>query len=110
MATITGFYKDNTGYVIDKDPEARLSYQLIWSEWLPSGDIITNSTWTIDTESNDADPVTESSSTFTNTTTIVTVNGGTAGTVYRLYNTITTDGGLIDRKYFRIKVKDRSIE
>lgn len=110
MATTTGFYKDNTGYVIDKDPEARLSYQLIWSDWLASGDIVSASTWTAETISGDADPLTVTSSSFTDTATTVTVNGGTEGNIYRLYNEITTDGGLTDRRFFRIKVKARSIE
>lgn len=110
MATITGFYQDNTGYVIDKDPEARLDYQLNWAEWLPSGDTISASTWTAETISGDSDPLTVTSDTNTDNTTTATVNGGTQGNIYRLYNQITTNGGLIERRFFRVKVKARSIE
>lgn len=110
MATITGFYKDNTGYVIDKDPESRLDYQLTWGDWLPSGDTITASTWTAETISGDTDNLNVTSDEFTDTTTTVTVNGGTEGNIYRLYNQITTNGGLIERRFFRVKVKSRSIE
>lgn len=110
MATVTGFYKDNTGYVIDKDPEARLDYQLVWSDWLPSGDTVSASTWTAETISGDTDPINITGNTFTDTLTTVTLNGGTEGNIYKIYNQITTDGGLIDRKFFRIKVQARSIE
>jgi len=58
MSTTTGFYKDNTGYVIDKDPDAVLSYQLDWSEYLQSGVEISTSSWTIETISGDSDPLT----------------------------------------------------
>lgn len=110
MATTTGFYKDNTGYVIDKDPESRIDYQLVWSDWLTSGDIISTSSWTAETISGDTDNLTVTSSEFTDTATTVTVNGGTSGNIYRLYNTIETDGGLTERRFFRVKVKERSIE
>lgn len=110
MATTTGFYRDNTGYVIDKDPEARLDYQLDWSEWLSSGDTIASSTWTAETISGDTDPLNITSDTNSTTTTTVTLNGGTAGNIYRLYNQITTDGGLIERRFFRLKLTDRSVE
>ena len=110
MATITGFYKDNTGYVINKDPEARLDYQLTWGDWMPSGSVISASTWTAETISGDSDPLAITSNSFTDTTTTVTVNGGTEGNIYRLYNQITTDGGLIERRFFRILIKQRSIE
>lgn len=110
MATITGFYQDNTGYVIDKDPEARLDYQLNWAEWLPSGDTISVSAWTAETISGDTDNLSVASSTNTDTTCDVTVTGGTEGNIYRLYNQITTNGGLVERRFFRVKVKQRSIE
>ena len=47
MATITGFYKDNEGTLIDKDPEAALDYLISWSDWLPSGDTISTSSWSV---------------------------------------------------------------
>jgi len=110
MATITGFYQDNTGYVIDKDPEARLDYQLRWTDWMPSGDSIDTSTWTAETITGDGDPLTVSGSSNTTTTATATVTGGTEGNIYRLYNEITTTGGLTERRFFRVKVKARSIE
>lgn len=110
MATITGFYQDNTGYVIDKDPEARLDYQLNWAEWLPSGDTISTSTWTAETITGDTDNLNVAGSSNTDNTATATINGGTEGNIYRLYNEITTTGGLTERRFFRVKVKARSIE
>lgn len=110
MSTTTGFYKDNTGYVIDKDPDAVLSYQLDWSEYLQSGVSISTSSWTAETISGDADPLTITDNTNNTGTTTVTLSGGTEGNIYKVYNTITTDGAETDRRYFRVKVRDRSVE
>lgn len=110
MATTTGFYKDNTGYVIDKDPEAELSYLLDWSEYLASGVSITGSTWSVETISGDTDALTISDTAFTVGTTTITLSGGSEGNIYKVYNKIETDGAETDRRYFRIKVKARSIE
>ena len=110
MATTTGFYKDNTGYVIDKDPEATLSYLLDWTDWLPAGSVISTSTWAVETITGDTDNLLNSGTTATSNTTQVTLTGGTEGNIYRVYNTVTTDGALTDRRYFRVKLKSRSIE
>lgn len=109
MATITGFYKDNEGTLIDKDPEAALDYLLGWSEWLPSGDTISTSTWSIEAITGDTDPLTSTSNGKTDSVTTVNLSGGSIGNIYKVYNTVTTTGGLTDRRYFRVKVKARSI-
>lgn len=109
MATITGFYRDNEGTLIDKDPESALDYLISWSEWLPSGDTIATSTWSIEAITGDTDPLVTTSNGSTDTATTVNLSGGTTGNLYRVYNTITTTGGLTDRRYFRVKVKDRTI-
>jgi len=109
MATITGFYKDNEGTLIDKDPEAALDYLISWSEWLPGGDTISTSSWSVEAISGDGDPLTSTSDANTDTTTTVNLSGGTTGNIYKVYNTVTTNGGLTDRRYFRVKVKARTI-
>lgn len=109
MATLTGFYKDNEGQVIDKDPEAVLRYQITWTEWLPSGDTITASSWEVETISGDTDNIRITGNTYADTITTVTVNGGTSGNIYKIYNTIETANSLTDRRYFRIKVKERTL-
>jgi len=109
MATVTGFYKDNEGTLIDKDPEAQLDYLISWSDWLPSGDTISTSSWSIEAITGDGDPLTSASDANTDSTTTINLSGGTSGNIYKVYNTITTNGGLTDRRYFRVKIKARSI-
>lgn len=109
MATITGFLADNEGTFIDKDPQADLVYTMDWSQWLPAGQTITTSTWTLETFTGDATPLVKEA--FSNTTNkaLVQISGGTSGKIYKIYNKITTTSGYDDRRYFRIKVKARSI-
>lgn len=109
MATITGFYKDNSGTLIDKDPEAVLDYQLVWSNWLASGDTISSSTWNIEAISGDSDPLVSTDDDTSDGTTTITLSGGTTGNLYKVYNTITTAGGKTDRRYFRVKIVARTI-
>jgi len=109
MATLTGFYKDNDGAVINKDSEAQLSYQLNWTNWLPDSDLVTSSSWSVESITGDADPLTVTGNSFTNTSTTVTVTGGTTGNIYKVYNTIGTDQSNTDRRHFRIKVQERSL-
>ena len=109
MATLTGYYADNEGQLIDKDPEAVLSYQITWTQWLSSGDTINSSNWTVETISGDTDNITITGNTNTDDVTTVTLTGGTSGNIYKVYNTITTVNSLTDRRYFRVKVKDRTL-
>jgi len=109
MATVTGFYKDNEGTLINKDTEAALDYLISWSQWLPSGDTITSSSWSVETISGDSDPLVSTDTGSTTVTTLITLSGGTEGNMYKVYNTITTNGGLTDRRYFRVKVLARSM-
>lgn len=109
MATTTGFYKDNEGTLIDKDSEAALDYLISWSQWLPGGDEISTSNWVVETITDDTDALVSTDTGSTTTTTSITLSGGTQGNIYKVYNTITTTGGLTDRRYFRVKVKARSM-
>lgn len=109
MATITGFYKDNDGSLIDKDPESTLSYQIDWSDWMPSGDEISSSSWSIETITDDSDNLSTTGNTNTTTGTTITLTGGTEGNIYKVYNTIVTTNSLTERRYFRVKVKSRTL-
>lgn len=109
MATVSGFYRDNEGTLIDKDSEGTLSYALDWSQWLPSEDTIDTSSWTAETITGDTDNISITGYTNDTTSTTVTLTGGTSGNLYKIYNTITTANGLTDRRYFRVLVKARSI-
>lgn len=109
MATVTGFLKDNEGIYIPKDTEAVLTYSLDWTDWLTNGETISSNLFTIETISGDQDPLTKSTQSNTNYVTTVKLSGGTQGNIYRVYNTITTSGGLTERRYFRVRVETRSL-
>jgi hypothetical protein len=109
MATLTGFLKDNEGVYIPKDAASVLTYTLDWSDWLPTGSTITTNTYTVETITGDAAPLVKSAQSNTNTTTTIKVSAGTAGNIYKVFNTIITSGGLTDKRYFRIKVETRSL-
>lgn len=64
-----------------------VDYDMPWSNWLPSGDTISASTWTAD------DGITIDSNSFTDTIATVWVSGGTDGVLYKLVNQIVTAQG-----------------
>ena len=57
MAVRSGFEQTIQGLTIRKDTEARLIYTFDWSEWLPTGDSIASSLYTITARANDPDPL-----------------------------------------------------
>lgn len=61
-----------------KDPQAVLDYTVDWESWLPSGDTITDSTWTAD------DGITIDSDSFTTTAATVWLSGGSLGENYSI--------------------------
>jgi len=110
MATLTGYKRDIDGLYIDKDPEATLIYTFDYTNWLASGEDISNSNWAVDTISGDGDPVVVSASTIHSGAkkVLLTLTGGTAGNIYTLRNTIVTDDSQTERKFFRIVCEQRS--
>lgn len=79
-----------------KDPQAVLDYGWDWSEWLPDGDTITASTWTVPTG------ITKDSDSHDDTTTTIWLRGCTVGTEYELVNHIVTADGREDDRTLRI--------
>ena len=86
-----------------KDPQSKLDYSVDWSDWLASGEEIATSTW------QSLDGLVIETSGFTGTFAVVWVSGGTAGTTYRLTNTMTTNNSpaRIDQRTITIKVQER---
>jgi hypothetical protein len=84
-----------------KDPSAVLDYSIDWTPWLPSGDTIATSTWVAETG------ITIDSTANSTTKTTVWLSGGTAGTIYKVTNTITTAGGRTDERTLHIIVTNR---
>lgn len=85
--------------VYHKDPQAVLDYLIDWGRYLPSGDVISTSTWTATTG------ITIASNSKTSTTTTVWLSGGTAGTNYSVTNHISTTGGRQDDRTLTITCK-----
>jgi hypothetical protein len=83
-----------------KDPSSRLDYQIDWSTWLDT-DTISASTWTVPTG------LTLYSQSNTATAAIVWLEGGTAGEEYMVTNQITTAGGRVDQRSFKVVVRER---
>lgn len=107
MARLTGYLRDSKGIYIDKDPNAELDYTLDWGEYTQAGDAIDTATWSASTISGDASPLVIGVATVNNDKASVLISGGTAGNIYTVTCAITTTDGLIDRRAFRIVVKQR---
>jgi len=104
----TGFTQTIQGLTIDKDQEAQLIYTFDWSQWLPGNDTIVEADYTIAARVNDPDPLLKVSQGFTDSTTYVELSEGQLGKNYNVTCKITTANGLIDRRFFRVKVLNRS--
>ena len=83
-----------------KDPDARLDYEVDWSEWLPSGDTIVLSEWEVDDAA-----LTLDGEDFNTLSAVVFASDGVLGSSYLVTNRITTDQGRINDKTIKIKIK-----
>ena len=84
-----------------KDPSAVLDYVFDWTEWLATGETITDHTITADTG------ITVDSSTELDGKVTVWLSGGTAGQNYKVACKITTSAGRTDERTIWIKVTNR---
>jgi hypothetical protein len=84
-----------------KDPDETLDYVIDWSERLPAGDLIAQSSWSLPTGlSSDRDE-------FEGQQSVVWLNGGTEGQTYSLTNTVETVQGRVLQQTVRIRIKSR---
>jgi hypothetical protein len=106
----TGFQIINELLTIDKDPAAKLTYTFDWSQWLTSGDTIGNAVYELQVRANDPIPIVNEDSGVINSglQTYITLSGGQKERTYTVTCTVTTANGLIDRRNFRVRVKNRS--
>ena len=104
----TGFVQTTQGLQIDKDTEARLTYTFDWVDWLPTGDTLSTVDYTIAARVNDPDPLVRVSQGIQGAKTYVQLRDGQEGKTYVVTAAVTTTDGLIDRRYFRVKVLARS--
>ena len=84
-----------------KDPSAVLDYVFDWTEWLATGETITDHTITADTG------ITVDSSTEDDGKVTVWLSGGTVGTTYRVECLIVTTAGRTDERSLWITVQER---
>ena len=89
----------------DHDPDAELDYTVDWSDWLPEGDALSASTWTVPAG------MTLLNATRTGTLAVIWLafdsNAGEVGTVYRITNHIVTTGGRKDDRSFEVVIKEK---
>jgi hypothetical protein len=85
---------------LNKDPTAVLDYTIDWRKWL-GDDTIATVAWTVPVG------IANAGSVFSTTTTTIWLSGGTAGTSYSIYVTITTVGGRTEKRTFKISAIDR---
>jgi len=84
-----------------KDPSAVLDWAFDWTDWLATGETITDHTITADTG------ITVDSSTELDGKVTVWLSGGTAGINYKVACKITSTAGRTDERTIWIKVTDR---
>jgi hypothetical protein len=109
MATArSGFTQTIQGLTINKDTEARLIYTFDWSQWLPTGDTLASTLYTITARANDPDPLAIHTQGLSGANTYVELKEGQEGKIYTVTCKVTTTNGLIDRRNFRVKVLARS--
>jgi len=104
----TGYKRDLTGSYIAKDPGATLDYNIDWSDWLPTGDSISTSTWTQESVHTGGN-LTLGGSSVANNVTSVLISSGREGEIYTVRNTITTNENLTDVRRFRIRIEKRYV-
>lgn len=105
----TGFQITNGLLGIDKDPEAVLTYTFDWSQWLVNSDIISNVVYTLHVRANDPQPLVKlDDGIINNSSTYIKLSGGQVDRTYVVSCTVTTADGLIDRRNFRVMIKNRS--
>ena len=84
-----------------KDPASVLDYGFDWSPWLSGAEVITSSTWYIDSG------LTGGSESFNDTSTLVFLSGGGVGQDYTVTNRIVTDGNRTVERSFQVQIRDR---
>ncbi len=84
-----------------KDPSAILDYVFDWTEWLATGETITDHTITADTG------ITVDSSTEDAGKVTVWLSGGTAGINYKVACLVETSAGRTDERTLWIRVVER---
>jgi len=86
-----------SGAAINKHPGSVLTYQFDWTEWL-GADTLATSSWVVETG------ITKVQDSNTTTDALIKLSGGSAGSSYKVVNTITTTGGLTESMALTVQV------
>ena len=86
-----------------KDPDALLDYKVDWSNWLGT-DTIDSSSWAIVGTDN---ALTENTTSKTDDSATIWLDGGTLGKSYEVTNRIITAGGREDDRTITVRVLDK---
>lgn len=105
---MSGFELINQTLWIDKDPEAQLIYTFDWSDWLTTGDGIDTAEYTVTARVNDPQPLLKVSEGIQGDKTYIELSEGQSGKSYTVSVKVTTNNGLIDSRFFKVKVAPRS--
>lgn len=95
---------------LTKDPDALLDFGFDWSSWLEDGETITTSNWSISQIQGDSATLAEASSpSASNDGEVVKtwLEGGEAGELYRVTNSIVTDESREDDRSFLLSISQR---
>lgn len=85
---------------LTKDPNDSLDYQINWARWLSDGETVAASAWTVPSG------LTLVASSFTTTTTIARISGGTVSQTYNVQNRITTSSGQIKDESVNLRIRE----
>ena len=88
-----------------KDPEAVLDYAVDWGAEYLSGDVLTESSWTVSPA--ETGGVSIVSNRFDLLVSTVQVGGGIAGRLYRMTNHVVTAEGREDSRSIMLRVEKR---
>jgi hypothetical protein len=104
----TGFNIKNNLLSIDKDPKARLTYALDWSQWLMPDDSLSLAEFIIHTRLNDPKPLLNAGDGIQGSKTYIELYEGQLDKTYTVSVKITTTNGLVERRNFRVNIINRS--
>lgn len=88
-----------------KDPDAVLDYEIDWGAEYLNGDLIAQSSWSVDPD--EPGGVAVAGSDFDATTSTVKAAGGVAGKIYRLVNQVMLQSGRVDDRSIVLRVEKR---
>jgi hypothetical protein len=101
MRTVRATWYKQDSVRFTKDPDATLDYSVEWEQWLPPGDAIAASVWSVPSG------LVGVSEELSSTLATAVVSGGTVGETYELVNRVTTTSGKVDDRSIWLTIRQR---